>query len=220
MGGRVHGGEVGCFFELVAPGLQGAGTLAEVADAWAEHVVADGASLEGEDVALDGRFGLLELGGRGVDLVAVVPEGLGELVVLERDGAGDEVGVGVEGEERVEDGGFEDIRADALAVAGLFAVALAGEAGVVAVAVASSGRGDADVVASAALAGDEPGQEVVGMGVGHATVVALATLAKKGLGLVEQVGVDEGRICLVADVAEGDLAEVAAVAQDEQNRLG
>jgi len=31
--GGSHGGEVGCFFEHVAPGFQGAGTLAEVADA-------------------------------------------------------------------------------------------------------------------------------------------------------------------------------------------
>ncbi|MDA8359264.1 MAG: hypothetical protein M0Z95_23845 [Actinomycetota bacterium] len=191
MGGRVHRGEVGCFFELVAPGLQGAGTLAEVADARSEHVVADGAGLEGADVALDGGFGLFQLGGGGVDLVAVLVGGGGDLLGLDGDGACDEVGVGVEGEEGVEDGGFYDIGADALAVAGVFAVALAGEAGVVAVAVASTGCGDTDVVPSAALAGDEPGEEVVGVGVGHAPVVALAALGEDGLGFVEEVGVDK-----------------------------
>ncbi|MDA8290721.1 MAG: hypothetical protein M0Z33_03450 [Actinomycetota bacterium] len=146
--------------------------------------------------------------------------GGGDLLGLDGDGACDEVGVGVEGDEGIEDGGFDDIGADAFSVAGGLAVALAGEAGVVAVAMPSSGGGDPDVVPAALPAGDEPGEEVVGVGVGHAPVVALAALGEDALGSVEQVGVDEGLVGLVADVAEGDLAEIAAVAQDEEHRLG
>jgi hypothetical protein len=58
------------------------------------------------------------------------------------------------------------------------------------------------------------------MGVGHAPVVALAALGEEGLGPLEEGGVDEGLVGLVADVAEGDFAQVAAVAQEEEDRLG
>jgi hypothetical protein len=58
------------------------------------------------------------------------------------------------------------------------------------------------------------------VGAGHAPVVALAALGEERLGFLEQDRVDEGLVGLVADVAEGDLAEVAVVAEDEQNGLG
>lgn len=104
LAGWVHGGDVGGFFELVAPCFEGAGAVAEVADARSEHVVADGAGLEGEDVALDGGFGLFQLGGGGVDLVAVSAGGGSGLLGLDVDCACDEVGFGAEGDQGVEDG--------------------------------------------------------------------------------------------------------------------
>ena len=100
---------------------------------------------------------------------------------------------------RAEDGGFERICADALARAGVSAVALGGEARVVAVPMFSSGGSDADAVAPA---GDESGAEVIGVGVGRAAVMAVAELGEQGLGPVEEDGVDEGSLGLVTDAAK------------------
>jgi hypothetical protein len=115
---------------------------------------------------------------------------------------------------------FKDVGADAFAGAGVFAVALAGPAGVIAVSLAFASGGGADVVAVAVPASDESGKEVVGVLVGEAAVVAFAAFGEKCLGFVEQGGVDECLVGLVADVAEGDLAEVAAVAEDAEDDFG
>lgn len=88
---------------------------------------------------LDGGFGLLQLGFGGGDLVLVEPGGGGGVFGLGDDGPFEQFGVGVEGEQGGEDGLFEDLGADAFAGAGVFAVALA------------------------APAGDEPGEQVVGV---------------------------------------------------------
>jgi hypothetical protein len=59
---------------------------------------------------------------------------------------------------RAVDGVFEGVGAEAFAGAAVFAVALGGPAGVVAVSVPFAVGGDANVVAVVAGAGNEPGQ--------------------------------------------------------------
>jgi hypothetical protein len=58
------------------------------------------------------------------------------------------------------------------------------------------------------------------VGVGEASVVALAALGQQCLGLLEEDRVEQRLIGLVDDIAEGDLAEVAAIAQDAEDDLG
>ena len=68
------------------------------------------------------------------------------------------------------------------------------------------------MVVVAVPADDEPREQVGGVGLGHAPVTAFAAFGEQCLGLVEEHRVDEGLVGLVTDVAEGDLAQVAAVA--------
>ncbi|SHF03521.1 hypothetical protein SAMN02745225_02304 [Ferrithrix thermotolerans DSM 19514] len=77
-----------------------------------------------------------------------------------------------------------------------------------------------DVAAVTAHARDEPGQEVLGVGVGEAPIISLASLGEQCLGLVEQVGVEQRLVGLVDDVAKGDLAEIATVAHDAEDDHG
>ena len=186
----------------------------------AEHVFGDGAGFEGVHVALDGGFGLFQLSFGGGELVLVELGDVGSVASLGGDGSFEEFGVGIDGQEGGEDGLFEDVGADAFAGAGVFAVTLAGPAGVVAVAVSFAASGRADVVAVAVPASDEAGEEVIGVLVGEAAVVAFAAFGEQRLGFVEQHGIDERFVGLVAHVAEGDFAEVAAVAEDAEDDLG
>lgn len=57
-------------------------------------------------------------------------------------------------------------------------------------------------------------------GVGEASVVALAALGQQCLGLLEEDRVEQRLVGLVDDIAEGNLAEVAAIAQDAEDDLG
>lgn len=47
-----------------------------------------------------------------------------------------------------------------------------------------------------------------------------ASFVEQGLGFVEEGRVEDGFVGLVDDVAEGDLAELAAVAQDAEHHFG
>jgi hypothetical protein len=174
-----------------------------------------GAVLERGEVPVDGCLLLLDLGQHGGVLGAAL--GVAVTVALPRsgDGVGDQVSVaGVEGDQRVQDGGVEGVGEEALGVAAVGAIAAAGEAGVVPVDAVAAGGGGADELVSACRAGDQPGQVVVadahrplGAGVGPAggdlTRLAPGLAADQRL-----VGV------LDVDVAVGDVAGVGGVGDD------
>ncbi|HMC43052.1 MAG TPA: hypothetical protein VKI20_08580, partial [Acidimicrobiales bacterium] len=133
-------------------------------DALGEQVLGEGAVLEGLHVALDSGLSALEFGFDGAAFLVVLAGRRGRLLAS----FGEHPGEGVELDERVKDGGFEGVGSDAFAGAGGPAVAAAAPAHVVAVAVAlASGRG-AHVAPPAAVAGHQPREQVVGVGVGVA----------------------------------------------------
>nr|WP_235022803.1 hypothetical protein [Amycolatopsis alkalitolerans] len=103
------------------------------------------------------------------------------------------------------------------------AVAVSGEAGVVAVAVFVAVGSGAEVALAAVAAEQAPGQVVIGVGDG-AVGSGFAAGVEDVLGVVEQLFADDRRVVIlgfVPAVAEPDLAEVGAVAQhDEHGGLG
>nr|WP_262324442.1 hypothetical protein [Acidiferrimicrobium sp. IK] len=142
-------------------GLEGGDLSSEGLDALPAVGLRQAAGLEGEEVPLDGFFGLGQLGIDDAQLVLVLSafgpgtsEAGGERSVEEvvtRDGA----------QQRAAHFAFELVGGEPLGGAGGGAVAVAGEAGVVAVAVLVAVRGGADVALAAVSAGDEPGKQVV-----------------------------------------------------------
>ncbi|MBV9282899.1 MAG: hypothetical protein JOZ41_22725 [Chloroflexi bacterium] len=213
---RVAGG--GFEFGLLA--AERFGLVAKLAYAFAEHVLGDGAVLEGEHVTVDGGLGSGQFGFDGAKLLGVLACCGGGLVAVGGGGVDEDGRVGVEVDEGVEHGGLQGVGPDALSLAGGSPVAGAGPAHVIAVAVGLASGGGADVATLAVAAGDEPGEQVLGVGVGVAALVAFAALVEEGLHVVEEGGVDEGVGAVVPGAAEVDLADVAAVAEDAEDDLG
>ncbi|MEU5552858.1 hypothetical protein ABZ738_24080 [Micromonospora sp. NPDC047793] len=132
--------------------------MSEFGDAGSGGDVVHRAVLERVVVALDGRLGVGDLGGDGVEFGVSVGVGVVELLA----GFGDDlvqdgVGVGVEVVQGLQDGGVGGVGGEPDSVAAGGAVAVAGKAGVVAVAGVAAPHGGADVLASAVGTGDQPG---------------------------------------------------------------
>jgi len=124
------------------------------------------------------------------------------------------------GEQLAHDRLFEFLGGEAVVVATLCAVALAGVADVVGVAAAVAVGGGADVAFAAAGALDQAGEEVVGV-VGAAQGGVFAALDEDRLRALEEAALDEWRVgCLVVLPAEGDLAQVTTVSQDVEDCVG
>ncbi|HUZ15265.1 MAG TPA: hypothetical protein VMU72_03690 [Gaiellaceae bacterium] len=102
----------------------------------------------------------------------------------------DDVAVAVQLRELGEDGGFEPVFGEPVAVAFGGAVLVAGGAGVVGVAAVASVRRGADVGATAVVTTNEPGEEEVGR-VAASQRCVLAAAAEDLLCLLEGVVVDE-----------------------------
>jgi len=94
--------------------------------------------LERLKVAGDGVVGAPEVGADGGEFSLVVAGEAGGAAAQGGDGDGEQVGAVVGGQQRVQDGGFQFVGWEAFGGAGGGAEAVAGEAGVVAVALASA----------------------------------------------------------------------------------
>jgi molybdopterin-guanine dinucleotide biosynthesis protein A len=215
--GWVQSGDLFGLGQFFVAGAEDSSLVVMFAYSGSEEVVGDRSGLEGEHVAIDGRLGLFSL----VPMVAISSWWRRTELAASCPSAAllDQPGVGVNGEERVEYGLLKHVGPDAFTDASILAVALAGEADVVARAVAFARRGDAHVVAVAVAADDQPQEQVLGLGVGHATVAALASFGQEGVCLVDKHRVDEGLLGLVAHVAKGRLALIASGPQDVEDHL-
>lgn len=114
-------------------------------------------TLEGGHVALDGGFGLSDLGFDTLTFAVLLALLLGQLVTLGGRGIEQQRRVGVEVDQGGEDRRLQLVGPDAGRVAGALPVAVAAPAHVVAVAMAVAVARHPDVAASTLPAGDEPG---------------------------------------------------------------
>jgi hypothetical protein len=127
-------------------------------------------------------------------------------------------GVGVE--EPVEHDPVEFLSRDPVGSALGNAVAVPGEAGVVAVPVLVAVGGAADEAGTAARASDESGEQVVGA-VGGTSGLVLPAGDQNLLGGVERLQVNERFVrCRVEALAEEDLTDIGPVAEHSQDRGG
>jgi hypothetical protein len=212
-------GDVGLLFflekggQLGAAGLEGGDLSGEGLDALSARRLGEGPGFEGEEVPFDGFFCFGELGFDDPELVLVLASfgtGAGE---AGGKGGVEEVVAAEQAQEGAEHFAFELVGGEPLCRAGVGAVAVAGEAGVVAVAVLVAVGGGADIALPAAGTGDEPGELVVAR-VGGPMRVVLASKGEDLGGEVEGGRVDERRVGgKVVGVSEVDLAEIGPVAQ-------
>lgn len=136
------------------------------------------------------------------------------------DRVADEVGLSEQAGELVEHGGVEAGCRDAFGVAGLGAVAVAGEADVVVVGSCSASGGGADVASAALGAAQQAGQQVVGA-VGAPQREVVAALGEDLLRAVEEAEVDQRLVGPgVVGASEEDLADVDAVGRIVSTALG
>ncbi|MDA8288370.1 MAG: hypothetical protein M0014_07930 [Actinomycetota bacterium] len=141
--------------------MEGNDLSAEGLDALPAGGLRQGAGLEGEEVSLNGFFGLGQLDLDNFQFVLVLAAfGSGTSEAGGERGV-EEVVAGDGAQQRAADFAFELVGGEPFGWTGGGAVAVAGEAGVVAVAVLVAVRGGADVALAAVSAGDEPGKQVV-----------------------------------------------------------
>ncbi|HKS43728.1 MAG TPA: hypothetical protein VJT49_01185 [Amycolatopsis sp.] len=205
--------------EFVAAGALFGELGGEFLDARRAGFLVHGAVLECGEVAVDGvlvlgdvAFEGGEFGGVGGALVVDLAGGVSQALL-------DEVATGEGVHKRGQYGAFELIGGQPVGGAVFGAVAVPGEAGVVAVAVLVAFRGGAEVALAAVGAEQSPDQGVVGVGDGAVSGFVAAGV-EDVLGVVEQLLADDRRVVVggfVPAVAEPDLAEVGAVAQDGEH---
>jgi hypothetical protein len=104
---------VGEVAQLVAAGDQMVASDREDTDAVGAGPFLEGGVLERGQVAVDGRLGLGDLRGDGVEFGGVPVGAFGAQGRLGGDGSGDEVGVAVEVDQGAQDCRIEEVRVDA-----------------------------------------------------------------------------------------------------------
>ncbi|WP_347176921.1 hypothetical protein [Parafrankia sp. EAN1pec] len=188
--------------------------LVEFTDPVPAGVAGHGAVFERELVLADLAAGGCDLGLKACEVVAAVLCGLQGAGVVGGDSCLEDLRVGVHLDERVDDGCFEIVGADAVVVASGRSVAQPVVAGVVAVVAGAAVRGGPDVGGVASLA-DDPAGEFVPGGVRGAQRTFFCPCGACGVRGLEGVVVDDGGVRgVVPDAVVVDLAGVDLVLED------
>ncbi|HVF74012.1 MAG TPA: hypothetical protein VM938_03105 [Acidimicrobiales bacterium] len=206
--------------QLDVAGAQHLGALGQPAHAAGEGVGGERPFLERRHPALDGGLDLAQLGRDGGRIGLVSRRCHGRVTLLSRCGVEKGGRLGVEVDQRVENGTLQGVGAHGLGLARLPAAAVAAPAGVVPVALGAAAGRHADVSLGTAAAADEPGQQVLAVPRPEPAVVILASGCERGLHPVEHRRVEEGVLgASVPGAPEEHLADIGAVAEHLQQHL-